>query len=237
MKEYDRFARFYDAVMGERAEARAFVRRLITENASRAGSILDLACGTGTLITAFSHQYEVYGVDASRAMLAIARAKVPEGRFFRQDMTRFRLPRKFDVILCLFDSINHVLAFEGWKRIFRRVRSHLNENGLFVFDINTVSRLRRLAAETPWIAEFDGNYLILKVRAGRAGVWDWDIDVLEHTRGAQYRLVKTRIAERSFSIPEIKRALREGFSTVHPYDGEGGPGTERSDRVYFACRS
>jgi SAM-dependent methyltransferase len=234
MTGYDRFARFYDAVMGERAQARAFIRRLILKNSPEAKTVLDLACGTGTLIKSLSAKYEVYGLDVSRAMLAVARKKVPEGRFFRQDIASFRLLRKFDVILCIFDSLNHVLTFAGWKKTFRRVRSHLNPRGLFVFDINTVSRLRRLKSETPWIAEFDRNYLILRVDGKRAGVWNWAINVLEYTGGDRYRLVKTTIAERSFPIWQIQRALRESFSVVRTYDGEGGWGTEQSDRVYFA---
>ena len=179
MTGYGRFARFYDDVMGERRQARTFIQELIHENAPEAKSVLDLACGTGTLIKHLSPKYEVYGLDASRAMLAVARRKVPEGRFFRQDMASFRLPRKFDIILCIFDSLNHLLTFAAWKKVFGRVHSHLNPRGLFVFDINTVSRLRRLKAETPWIAEFGRNYLILRVEGsgpafgiGRSTSWN-----------------------------------------------------------------
>jgi len=235
MTGYGRFARFYDDVMGERRQARTFIQELIHENAPEAKSVLDLACGTGTLIKHLSPKYEVYGLDASRAMLAVARRKVPEGRFFRQDMASFRLPRKFDIILCIFDSLNHLLTFAAWKKVFGRVHSHLNPRGLFVFDINTVSRLRRLKAETPWIAEFGRNYLILRVDGERAGAWNWTINVMEHTGGDGYRLFRTTIAERSFPISQIKRALGESFSAVRTYNGEGGPGIEKSDRVYFAC--
>jgi SAM-dependent methyltransferase len=235
MTGYGRFARFYDEVMGKRPQARTFIQNLINENAPEARSVLDLACGTGTLMERLSPKYEVYGLDASRAMLAVARKKVPKGRFFRQDMASFRLPHKFDIILCIFDSLNHLLTFAAWERTFRRVRSHLSPRGLFLFDINTVSRLRRLKAETPWIAEFGRNYLILRVDGERAGVWNWTVNVLEHTSGDRYRLVKTMIAERSFSMSQIKRALRESFSFVRTYNGEGGRGTEKSDRVYFAC--
>ena len=232
---YDRFAPFYDAVMGERPEAQAMVRRLARDHAPRAVSVLDLACGTGTMLKGLSSRYEVSGLDISSAMLAIARKKVPGGQFFRQDMTRFRLPGRYDVILCIFDAINHVTTFGGWNQIFRRARAHLKASGLFVFDINTERRLCELSAQTPWFAEFDGSYLILKVTERRGGLFHWSIKVLENRGGTRFNLAETTIAERSFPVTRIVRALRKHFSKVETYVGEGA-GTKPSARVYFACQ-
>jgi ubiquinone/menaquinone biosynthesis C-methylase UbiE len=42
------------------------------------GSVLDIACGTGTLLTmAFKKGLECYGIDNSQGMLNKARVKVP----------------------------------------------------------------------------------------------------------------------------------------------------------------
>ena len=77
-------------------------------------------------------------------MLSIARKKLPHVRFYRKDMVRFDLGRKFDVIICVFDSINHVLKFADWQKIFRNAARHLEDDGLFLFDINTQAKLERL---------------------------------------------------------------------------------------------
>ena len=37
-------------------------------------------------------------------------------------MTRFDLGETFDVVLCVFDSINHLVRFSDWERVFDRAR-------------------------------------------------------------------------------------------------------------------
>lgn len=76
-KTYDRMARHYDAFMrylfpiGEKGRKRV-VERLI------AGSVLDVACGTGTLMEmACQKGLECYGIDLSEGMIHEATEKVP----------------------------------------------------------------------------------------------------------------------------------------------------------------
>lgn len=76
-KTYDRMARFYDAFMrylfplGERGRMRV-VEKLV------AGSVLDVACGTGTLLEmAYRKGLECYGIDLSEGMIGQATKKVP----------------------------------------------------------------------------------------------------------------------------------------------------------------
>ena len=40
-----------------------------------------------------------------------------------------------------YDTINHLTLFSDWKKVFRNVSDHLKDNGLFVFDINTLHKL------------------------------------------------------------------------------------------------
>ncbi|HUW95555.1 MAG TPA: methyltransferase domain-containing protein [Anaerolineae bacterium] len=76
-KTYDRVAKQYDSLMrtlypvGEKGRER-IVARLGT------GSVLDVACGTGTLL-ALAHEkgLKCYGIDLSRGMLSQAKLKVP----------------------------------------------------------------------------------------------------------------------------------------------------------------
>ena len=66
--------------------------------------------------------YQVSGLDISSRMLSIARKKVPRAKLFRQDMVDFQINDRFDVIFCVFDSINHVQRFSDWKKVFARVQ-------------------------------------------------------------------------------------------------------------------
>ena len=76
-RTFDVLAKYYDFFMrtfypvGEKGRER-IVERL------RGGSVLDIACGTGTLL-AMAHKkgLECYGIDLSQGMLDQARTKVP----------------------------------------------------------------------------------------------------------------------------------------------------------------
>ncbi|MGE5217266.1 MAG: HAD hydrolase-like protein [Chloroflexota bacterium] len=52
--------------------------------------------------------------------------------------------------VCALDSINHLLRVSEWKRTFRSVVCHLNHDGLFIFDVNTLGKFKHLSAGTAW---------------------------------------------------------------------------------------
>ncbi|WP_035484908.1 class I SAM-dependent methyltransferase [Geminicoccus roseus] len=76
------------------------VRRLLEDLPK--GQVLDAACGTGrhaAWLAARGH--EVLGVDASAAMLAKARAKLPDCRFEQGELGRLPLPdQSVDAVVC-----------------------------------------------------------------------------------------------------------------------------------------
>jgi ubiquinone/menaquinone biosynthesis C-methylase UbiE len=77
-KTYNRLSRYYDKLMkyfypiGEKG------REKIVEKLT-SGSVLDVACGTGTLLEmAKKKGLECYGIDLSEGMLAQAKGKIPD---------------------------------------------------------------------------------------------------------------------------------------------------------------
>jgi len=234
---YDIFAQFYDAVQGDRAEHASYVRSLIRKHAPRARSVLELACGTGSVLKQLWTHYEVTGLDLSEQMLEVAADKLPGIPLFRADMTSFDLGERFDVVLCVYDSINHLLRFDEWNAVFARAHAHLKEEGLFVFDINTKTRLAALAEEQPvarWFGE--RNLLVMDVQKAGRGVVTWGLRVFERTRGSDYRLHEEEIPEVSFPPDRIRAALEKMFSRVWIYDARRARPSPRSERLHFVCR-
>ena len=233
---YEKFYRFYDLVMGDRSAAAHFVRDLLELHRPQARTVLELACGTGSILGFLADRYDVTGLDRSGRMLSLARRKLPHLRFYRQDMTRFALNKKFDAIICVFDSLNHLTAFDQWLKVFRRVKRHLNRDGIFVFDINTVGKLRRLAQGPPWIKEFGRDKVIIDVVDRQRGRFAWGITIFEHRRAANYRLVGESIEERAYALKQICQPLGRVFRTVKLFDPTGKRPTDESERVYFVCK-
>src|ERR1700730_14298204 len=116
----------------------------------QADSLLELGCGSGSILAGLRDLNSLVGLDRSPQMLAVARRKVPEARFILADMTEFELGERFDIVICVFDTLNHLLRFDAWCRLFERARAHLRDGGLFVFDVNTVGQLHRLRPRPPW---------------------------------------------------------------------------------------
>ena len=53
-----------------------------------------------------------------------------------------KIDERFDVIFSVFDSINFLENFRQWKSTFKAVNEHLNDDGLFIFDMYTPKALR-----------------------------------------------------------------------------------------------
>src|SRR5207249_2778368 len=114
--------------------------------------------------------YEVTGVDLSEEMLGVARKKVRGVRLFQGDMRKVALGEQFDAVLCVYDSINHLVRFRDWEAVFRRAREHLVDGGVLLFDINTEHRLAR-SPEGPRLVQWfgDGNLITIVIVAAPHG--------------------------------------------------------------------
>ncbi len=238
MTGYDAFAPFYDQVMGDRGREAAYVHSLIAGRRPNAATVLELACGTGAILEHLQRDYDVVGLDASQRMLDIATRRVPQARLICEDMTNFDLDETFDVVLCVFDSINHLVSFTDWERVFDRAVAHLAERGVFVFDVNTERKLAAFAVAPPWTQWFgEDNLLLIDVRDEGDGVYAWKVRVFEHCDDSTYRLHIEDIRETAFALDRIRQALAERFRRVRIFDAERSRPTPRSERLYFVCEA
>jgi len=233
---YTGFAAFYDRIMGDRSEEVDRIRSYISRHMPQARSLLELGCGTGALLAGLSGELDVTGIDQSRQMLAIAAESVPGANLVRGDMTAFTLAGRFDVVICMFDTLNHVPSFDGWLSLFSCVHEHLVEGGLFIFDVNTAGRLRRLHDAPPFLDEFDGNVVIMTVRSAHDGLSLWETKIFDRQQDDIYRLHHERIYELGVPLGLIRASLAGRFELLEEASLDGTPVSDESDRVFFACR-
>jgi SAM-dependent methyltransferase len=226
MTAYDALARFYDPVQGDRAEAAAYARAQLRDGVK---TVLELACGTGSILAHLRADYDVVGVDLSPQMLEIAAEKLPGVRLVQGDMTEIRLGERFDAVLCLYDSINHLLRFEQWERLFDTAVAHLGVGGVFIFDMNSQERLDWFVDRPAVAFEFgEGHTIVIDVTDGGEGLRDWTLRVFEHIAGDRYRLAEETIREIAFPSERVRATLEERFASVAEHDESG--------RLWFVCR-
>jgi SAM-dependent methyltransferase len=138
MSNYSEAAEFYDLLYhGEKdyaAEA-DLLSALIRERHPAAATLLDVGCGTGSHARALSDAgFTVDGVDLEPAFVELARAKCPEGTFYVGDMTALELPRRYDVVTCLFSAIGYVGSETALRKAMAGMRALLNPGGLLIVD-------------------------------------------------------------------------------------------------------
>ena len=244
---YDPLAPHYDAVAGDGVAEAAFVhdlirqRRPVESRRGRAATVLDVACGTGaiaaSLARGYQGGYQVSGLDISPGMLAVARAKLPAGTpLYRADMTSFRLDARFDVVVCAYQGVNHLLSFPAWESFFGCVSEHLNAGGVFVFDIATVSHLVRMAGLEKIVQQFEDNYALMRVHTVDGAMFQWRIEVYELQPSGRYRLLTQVVEMTSFPVSRIRKALCRWFTGVEVTGGDGSPADpDAEDRIWLTC--
>jgi SAM-dependent methyltransferase len=236
MDDYARFAAFYDDIMDDPGARADRVRTFVERYRPGAVSLLELGCGTGSILARLDLIPTVAGLDRSPQMLERARVKVPRAELFQGDMAAFSLGTRFDVVICVFDSLNHLLTLDAWQSLFAATHGHLVEDGLFIFDVNTTGELERLGNEPPWVYDFDGNVVIMDVTVGQDDLSEWDIRIFENVGESQYRLHHERIGELGVRLDQIRSTLEPHFAVLEVIGEDGEVATDDSVKAHFACR-
>ncbi|HEY4928467.1 MAG TPA: class I SAM-dependent methyltransferase [Acidimicrobiales bacterium] len=240
MVAYERFAAFYDVVMDDPGPRAARVNAVIDSYRPDAVSLLELGCGTGSILARLDTPAQLTGLDQSPEMLAVAATKVPGAQLVAGDMSSFDLGRRFDVIVCVFDSINHLLAVGSWASMFACVHAHLTTGGLFVLDVNTVGELHRLGDEQPWIYDFEGGTAVIDVTFALDpdghGMTDWDIRIFERITDTRFELHHECIGELGLPLERVRALLSGWFKLLEEVDEDGLPATDASVKAYYAVR-
>ena len=240
MVAYERFAAFYDVVMDDPGPRAVRVDAAIERYRPDAGSLLELGCGTGSILARLTTGAALTGLDRSPEMLAICASKVPGARLVEADMRSFDLGEQFDVVACVFDSINHLLDVPSWTSLIACVHRHLTDGGLFVLDVNSQGELRRLGDEPPWVYDFDGGTAIIDVTFAESddglGLTDWDIRVFERVTATRFELHHERIGELALPLARVRELLADGFDLLEEVDEDGLAATDDSIKAYYALR-
>jgi len=131
---YERNAARFDAARPKGLFERPWLDRFLAD-LPPGGRLLDLGCGSGEPIAAYliDRGHRVTGLDASPAMLALARAKRPDGDWRLCDMRGLDLPERFNGILG-WDSFFHLTRPEQ-RDLLPRLAAHLRPGGKLMLTV------------------------------------------------------------------------------------------------------
>jgi dTDP-3-amino-3,6-dideoxy-alpha-D-glucopyranose N,N-dimethyltransferase/dTDP-3-amino-3,4,6-trideoxy-alpha-D-glucopyranose N,N-dimethyltransferase len=141
---YDDLHAIYDLINPARDDEYTYYRDIITES----DEILEVGSGSGTLtLTLAECARSVVGIDISPNMLDIARPRVPTVQFYNADMRDFQINRKFDKVICPFNTFMHMHSDDDAIAALSRFREHCHPEGRVVIDMFDVD-LKYFPAQT-----------------------------------------------------------------------------------------
>lgn len=244
---YERFADFYttgEYTLYSERMANQFRDTLALFDAD-VERVLDVACGEGSFATSIAEEgFDVTGIDASESMIEIARQTAAEldadPDFHVMDAQDLDLSATFDVVTCWFDSINHLLEIDDVAAVFERVYASLEDDGLFVFDVNSISRLAERGQKDPTVVRNTEN----RFEAYTNLRFDDETNLLTQKitcfekNDDQWERFDEVIQERGYTIGELEGALRRvGFDDIVTTGSlREIEAPDEAKRVYFAAR-
>ncbi|MGN0515814.1 class I SAM-dependent DNA methyltransferase [Eubacterium sp.] len=244
MNSYCEFSAVYDELTQNVDYPKRFeyINHFLIENNITNGTVLDLACGTGSMsIELIKNGFDVIGIDLSENMLEIASNRLLEyGESFsllKGNMTDFSLDKSVKVCICSLDSINHLNDINDVEKTFCNVYNSLDENGVFIFDVNTIYKHNEILANNTFVFDEEDFYLVWDNEFVNDKVVRILLDMFVWN-GKAYDRFSESFEETAYSIDEILEALcRAGFSDISVYDELTlNPPREDSERLYFICK-
>ena len=233
---YDSFAHHYDSVVGEREDVALFLQKLLRTYAPQAQNLLELGCGSGSMLKILSRKYKARGIDLSAKMIEIAKRKAPKAKVSVGDITRFAFNERYDAIICPFDTINHVTSFTGWKRVFANAHAHLNRDGVFIFDVNTEAKMERYATEPVYAEVTDDEISIVDVQRMRRYRYKVHLRLLRRIKGETYQNHEMLIPEIVVPTQQILKELSQYFKRVTLVDPDRKSPSEETEELFFVCQ-
>jgi len=106
-------------------------------------TVLDVGCGNGNLLVHLQKVYKAQGIDISCQMVKIAKAKGVDARCIPLS----EVTQKYDALLAVADVLNY-LDKKQLKQFLTDVEMRLNDDGIFLCDINTLYGFEEVTAGT-----------------------------------------------------------------------------------------
>ncbi|MCQ2082670.1 MAG: class I SAM-dependent methyltransferase [Lachnospiraceae bacterium] len=230
---YDEWGEFFDSLL--KAYGDGVVK-----------SVLDLGCGTGKMTRILaSYGYEMMGVDSSEDMLSVARGIDEEDDssilYINQDMRELELLDKQDAIISCCDCVNYLILDEDMESAFNSVHSALKDNGLFIFDFNTVYKYETVIGDTT-IAESreDCSFIWENYYSKEDHINEYDITFFSKIDGEDelFRRFEETHIQRGYTLSEMEKfAKNAGFKVVVSLDeNTHKKPTSKSERIYLILR-
>ncbi len=247
MKVFNAYAKYYDLLYKNKDYIKEadYISRFIKKYKPDTKTILDLGCGTGRHDLHLSVKgFDITGVELSEDMYSAAVNLSKENgiknnslKFYKGDIRKIVLLKKFDAVISLFHVINYQTSNEDLEMVFQTVKKHLKKGGLFMFDFwYGPAVLSDRPEKKTLIMEDEGTEIKrftipeLKVNENMA-IINFNVEV-KNRKSLKIRKLKEIHKMRYLFLPELESIYKK-FSLENIYTAEWLTGKNLSDKTWY----
>ncbi len=205
-KSLDLYAKVEDLLGIEEAVIALYTRYQNEVKLIQPHSLLDVGCGSGAFLEQLKNTNSLeilQGIDLSPVMVERTQYRGIDAHCI--DLCK--LEGRFDLVTAVFDMVNY-LSPKNLDNFLSCVADHLNEDGFFVFDINTLFGFEQVAVGA-FIAE-DTKRFVAVESDFESNEYSMQITLFEDTNGL-YRKSQQEIRQYFHPIHLFKQHKRLKF--------------------------
>lgn len=194
-----------------------------------AKNILELGAGLGAVLVHLSKNYDVSGLDLQKEYIQIAKKILPKSNFYVQSMDKLNIPKKFDIIFSVHECINEVKPYRNWEQTFKKVSEHLNQGGLWIFDMRTKKHLEDKKEQIVKLEKTPTGYLYddFDIKGNKLF---WKTIYFKKIKDNIYKIEHDNYFEEIYDISKVERSLAKSFKILNKIPIKGG------QTLMFVCR-
>jgi SAM-dependent methyltransferase len=225
MSNFQNYSKYYDLLYKDKnyKEESDYIIKTIEKFSPKTKTILELGCGSGSHAEFLCQSgFQVTGIERSKEMVdEVIKKNINNFSAITGDIVTTELSKKFDTVISLFHVISYLTSNEDLLQCFKKTHNHLNDNGIFIFDVwyspavylqkpeTRIKRLENNNIEVIRIAESDMLF--------NENVVNVNYQILIKDKNTnQMETINELHPMRHFSIPEIKLLAKlSNFELIH----------------------
>jgi len=242
---YTSLARLYDRLMDDvdyAAWARYYVS-LIERYGKRPASVLECACGTGSLTKELAKWgFKLTAADLSEDMLEAAAEKLRKSGarvpLIVQDMRRLEVPRRVEAIISCCDGANYLIDDEGMLSFAQHAFAALRSGGVLAFDVSSREKLRAMGGQTFCDERDDVAAVWKNTFDEETGLLTMDVSLYVREESGLYRRFEETHVQRGRTAQQIGAILAQaGFEEIRTFgDQTFDPPRPDEARIHFTAK-
>ena len=158
--------------------------------------------------------------------------------YLEQDLRFFELFGTVNAMLCLMDTVNHLLTETDLHHFFSLVHNYLHPGGSFIFDAATEHHLSASLGQQQFYT-IDDEHALFWASSYDAAQCLSQADITLFTRRADelWEREDGLISERYYNRQLLEESLQSaGFKTISWLGEMGADPAAGSERIYCLCR-